>query len=255
MRDSRYISDVRLAMTYSMVFFRFVFLACFLLVVWCLLDHKGLGCTCTRKHLVTMMNSSSNDDDEFGENPFRSPAAGGTDFFSDAPAPAPQAQFQQPPASQFPPMQQHQQFQPQGGSFEQVPQDHSSLPPPSGPMDNMGPQQQQQQSQMQPPGPPRGCWGTFTMLLDLNTYKSYFDVDADDIVTRVKSVYLDFYKPEHFRNNVLGAQQTNGLKGPDLYGPYWVTMTLIFLVGVSVVQLCFELGNSILLVSNRYQLN
>jgi hypothetical protein len=150
-------------------------------------------------------------------------------------------------------MQQQQQFQPQGDSFAQVPQAHSSLPPPSGPMDNMAPQQQQQQSQMQPQGPPRGCWGTLLMLLDLNTYQSYFDVDADDIVNRVKAVCLDFYKPEHFRNNVLGAQQTNGLKGPDLYGPYWVTMTLIFLVGVSVAQLCFELGNSILLVSNRYR--
>lgn len=72
------------------------------------------------------------------------------------------------------------------------------------------------------------------MLIDLNTYKAYFDVDAEDIVARIRAVCLDFYKPEHFRNNVLGAQQTNGLKGPDLYGPFWVTMTLIFLVGVCI---------------------
>jgi hypothetical protein len=241
MRDSRYISRVR----FGNDLWSF-FISCFLFVSYCSrtgtsfcahLDHKGLRCTFTRKHLVTMMNSSNNDD-EFGDNPFRSPPAGGTDFFSDAPAP--QAQFQQPTASQFPPMQQQQQFQPQGDSFAQVPQAHSGYAPASGPMDNMAPQQQQQQSQMQPGVSPTGCWGTFMMLLDLNTYKRYFDVDADDIVTRVKAVCLDFYKPEHFRNNVLGSQQ-NGLKGPDLYGPYWVTMTLIFLVGVSSVQSCFEL--------------
>lgn len=171
-----------------------------------------------------MMNSSSNDD-EFGENPFRSHAAGGNDFFSDSPAPSSQT-FQNPPASQYPPMQQ-QQFQPQADAFTPSP---STFSPPSGPMDNMAPQQHQQ-SQLQQP--PRGCWGTFTMLLDLNTYKRYFDLDADDIIFRVKAVFLDFYKPEHFRNNVIGSQQTNGLKGPDLYGPYWITMTLIFLVGVS----------------------
>ena len=70
------------------------------------------------------------------------------------------------------------------------------------------------------------------MCLSLDTYRGYFDIDADDIVTRIKSVCLDFYKPEHFRNNVLG-QKMNGMKGPDLYGPFWITMTLVFFIGVS----------------------
>lgn len=175
-----------------------------------------------------MMNSTAND--EFGDNPFRSTATGGggADSFFDTP----QTQVQQPP---------QQQFAMQGDMYAQPPQPQSSFPPPqsSGMMDNGA----QMQHQMQPPAQ-RGCWGTFLMLLDLNTYKAYFDVDADDIVTRLRAVCLDFQKPEHFRNNVLGSQQTNGLKGPDLYGPYWVTMTLIFLVGVS---------NKILLILHSWE--
>eukprot|EP00536_Pseudo-nitzschia_multiseries_P016015 jgi/Psemu1/247244/estExt_Genewise1.C_10000017 len=69
--------------------------------------------------------------------------------------------------------------------------------------------------------------------LTFDSYKQYFDIDADDIVTRVRGVFLHFYKPEHFRNNVMGPMKTNELKGPDLYGPFWITMTLIFFIGVT----------------------
>ena len=69
--------------------------------------------------------------------------------------------------------------------------------------------------------------------LTLDSYRAYFDIDADDIILRMKSVFMDFYKPEHFRNNVLGATTSDGMKGPDLYGPFWITMTLIFFIGVS----------------------
>jgi hypothetical protein len=49
----------------------------------------------------------------------------------------------------------------------------------------------------------------------------YFDIDADDIVARVRAVFINFYKPEHFRNNVIGGPvKTDGHKGPDLYGPF-----------------------------------
>jgi len=177
-----------------------------------------------------MMNSTNNDDD-FGENPFRSTPGGGVDdvFFDTSPDPLQQqqAQFQQqqfPPPQQFPPQQQS--FQPQ--SFAQPP--ISTFPPASGPMDNMAPQQQTGQPQMQPVR--KSWWGNCMMCLSLDTYRGYFDIDADDIVTRIKSVCLDFYKPEHFRNNVLG-QKMNGMKGPDLYGPFWITMTLVFFIGVT----------------------
>jgi len=164
-----------------------------------------------------MMNASSTDDD-FGENPFRmSP----NDFYETNPSPVAQQQFQRDTEQQFPQ---------QGETFGHT-DPQSGFPSTPGLTGSMMPQQQQV-SHMEPQAS-RGCWGTFLMLIDLNTYKTYFDVDAEDIVARVRAVCLDFYKPEHFRNNVLGAQQTNGLKGPDLYGPFWVTMTLIFLVGVT----------------------
>ena len=183
-----------------------------------------------------MMNSTTNDDD-FGDNPFRS---GGDNFFDAAPAPAPaapqqsfQPQFSNPPPlqpqQQFPPTQQS--FQPQPEVFAQPPAP-GAFPPPSGPMDQMAPQVQAPAPQMQPVQ--RSWWGNCMACFTLDSYKPYFDIEADDIVMRMKSVIMDFYKPEHFRNNVLGQQKTgDGLKGPDLYGPFWITMTLIFFIGVS----------------------
>ena len=76
---------------------------------------------------------------------------------------------------------------------------------------------------------------------NLDSYKVYFDIDADDIVQRMRGVFLHFHKPEHFRNNVMGQFKTNELKGPDLYGPFWITMTLIFFIGVSS-SVCIELN-------------
>ena len=70
------------------------------------------------------------------------------------------------------------------------------------------------------------------MCMSMDTYRSYFDIDAEDIYNRMKGVFIHFYKPEHFRNNIVGAQKTGDLKGPDLYGPFWLTMTLIFFLGV-----------------------
>jgi hypothetical protein len=177
-----------------------------------------------------MMNSSTNDD-AFGDNPFRSANDGGEVFFDSTATPQPNQpvqQFQQQPQfqqqqQQFPPPQQS--FQPQPDMFGQT------QPPPMGPMDNMAPQQQQAgELQMQPVS--RSYWGNCMACLTLDSYRAYFDIDADDIVNRMKSSLLDFYKPEHFRMNVLGAQNTDG-KGPDLYGPFWITMTLIFFIGVS----------------------
>jgi hypothetical protein len=89
-----------------------------------------------------------------------------------------------------------------------------------------------QQAQMAQPAN-KSWWGSCMGYLALDSYKVYFDIDAEDIATRIKAVMFDFYKPEHFRNNVLGTQKTDSLKGPDLYGPFWLTMTLIFFIGVS----------------------
>jgi hypothetical protein len=194
--------------------------------------------------LGTMMNSTT---DDFGDNPFRSSGGGNEDLFYDANLQAnplggnqqqlPPPQQQQQPISfqQQPPMQQQQQ---QSDPFAPQPEMTSNFPPPSGPMKaQMPPQQQQPQGQMQQPPIPTSRWGNCMACLTLDSYRAYFDIDAEDIFTRIKAVPLHFYKPEYFRNNVLGAQKTDTLKGPDLYGPFWITMTLIFFIGVSASSL------------------
>jgi hypothetical protein len=150
------------------------------------------------------------------------------------PAPMMQQQQQQPQMMQ----QQQQQFQPQQQQQQFLP-----LPPvnPNMPAGLMAPlpQQQQQQPGMMAVQPaameaPTSWWGKFVMCLTIDAYKGYFDIDADDIVKRIRGVFLHFYKPEYFRNNVMGPMKTNELKGPDLYGPFWITMSLIFFIGVSL---------------------
>jgi len=177
--------------------------------------------------------------DEFGDNPFRSSPSGGTGdvFFDATPSPtSPMAQspqnFQSPMQQQPPPLQhqqppplQQQQFQPQPDVFAQ-PAPQTTFAP--GPMNNNAAQPQQ-------PPVQRSWWGNLMLCISMDSYRAYFDIDVDDIVARIKSVCFDFYKPEHFRNNVLGLQKTDALKGPDLYGPFWITMTLIFFIAVSLL--------------------
>ena len=195
-----------------------------------------------------MMNSMANDDG-FEDNPFRS-GGGSSDVFFDASSASPTQP--QPQQQQFQQQQQPQFQQQVGGGDPFAPQPASvqpnfAAPPPlpSGPMDNMAPQQQlrpQQQAQQQQPGAmqalqPRSWWGNCMACVTLDSYRAYFDIDADDIVNRMKGAVLHFYKPEYFRNNVVGVDKSNGMKGPDLYGPFWLTMTLIFFIGVSFVRL------------------
>lgn len=68
--------------------------------------------------------------------------------------------------------------------------------------------------------------------LNVDTYKSYFDIDTADITKRLKSSLLMFYLPDKFRSEVIGAQRDENHKGPDLYGPLWITFTLVFFVAV-----------------------
>jgi hypothetical protein len=221
-----------------------------------------------------MMNSTNDGgSDEFGDNPFRSDGGGSgsgsgmVDVFAPVPDPLQQQQqqmqqqqqqFQEesPPAwtqqqqQQPAPMMQQQQQQPQmmqqqqQQQFQPQQQQQQFLPlPPVNPNMPAGlmaplPQQQQQPGMMavQPAAmeAPTSWWGKFVMCLTIDAYKGYFDIDADDIVKRIRGVFLHFYKPEYFRNNVMGPMKTNELKGPDLYGPFWITMSLIFFIGVSL---------------------
>jgi hypothetical protein len=192
-----------------------------------------------------MMNSTNDNNDEFSANPFRS-----GDVFYDA------SDAQQASSSLFG----QQQQQSLNNPFQTQPSmmTEPTFLPPSGIMNNMNnnmmnapppPQQQPSSLQQQPAGlmsppppqqqeQPTTWWGNLIMCLSLDSYKMYFDIDADDIVSRIRGVFLHFFKPEHFRNNVVGATKTEALKGPDLYGPFWITMTMIFFLGVSHDSSC-----------------
>jgi hypothetical protein len=67
----------------------------------------------------------------------------------------------------------------------------------------------------------------------VEAYAPYFDVDTEDVVGRLKSSLFQFYKPDHFRTSLVGDVPTETLKGPDLYGPVWIVMTLIFVLAVT----------------------
>jgi hypothetical protein len=73
------------------------------------------------------------------------------------------------------------------------------------------------------------CLSCFRM----STLSAYFDFDTEDIRDRLKGAILLAFQPEKFRNEVIGPCRTDSLKGPDMYGPIWITMTLVFLVAVS----------------------
>jgi hypothetical protein len=93
------------------------------------------------------------------------------------------------------------------------------------------------------------CW-----CFDLNFYKIYFDVDTADVAERIKSSVMvwknvnvdesstnpDCHNPDSTnpafgeigRYNVFTAVLSKGA-GPDLYGPFWLSMTLVFIVSVT----------------------
>ena len=43
------------------------------------------------------------------------------------------------------------------------------------------------------------------------------------------------YLPDKFRVQVIGVERNATTKGPDLYGPLWITMTLVFFLAVSIL--------------------
>jgi hypothetical protein len=96
-------------------------------------------------------------------------------------------------------------------------------------------------------------------VCSIDALRPYFDIDTVDISLRIKSSIKYCMVNDGFRNEVLysdnalkldsAAQQDNtdggdsavesnidtnsGGKGPDLYGPIWITMTLVFFVAVT----------------------
>jgi hypothetical protein len=187
-----------------------------------------------------MMNSTAGDDGDFPPNPFRATTTQEqqqqqqqqTDFFStQAPAQAQPAAFAQPPMQQQqqqqPVMQQQQQYAPQPVAtpmYSTAQPAYTTPPPvPQGTMDN---------ANTGIPNAPQSRMAACMSCFRLETYLAYFDVDTVDIMDRLKYSILYFYKPDKFRGEVIGACRTESLKGPDLYGPLWITMTFVFLLGV-----------------------
>ena len=80
----------------------------------------------------------------------------------------------------------------------------------------------------------------------MQTYAQFFDVDTVDIKTRLMGALLHFYQPDYFRTNVIGVERSTnveqggaGLKGPDLYGPWWITMTVVFSLAVCIPPILY----------------
>ena len=184
------------------------------------------------------MNTNLNDDDDFAPNPFRS-SGQPSDLLG-----APQQQFHDP-------------FQPQMYSQQQQQQTAMMMQPdPNSGMTGVlqyPPQQQQQPPPVQPnpvqylsgqmdtgavrpeQAKPAAAGGMFSWLLScfrLEEAAKLFDIDADDIALRLRYSLTQFFQPDHFRLNVLG-DEAETTKGPDLYGPFWISMTLVFILGVA----------------------
>jgi hypothetical protein len=176
-------------------------------------------------------------DDDFPPNPFRSD--GGMSGFAQ-------------------PQQQQQQQQQQSTMMHQQPQFGGQLEPQ---VVQQQPQFQQAYGQpgmvgsMDPTTPtstPSSWWHLCMACVRLDTYKRYFDVDTLDVQKRMVAAITHFHQPQYFRDQVIGPENPNlgiqastipDLKGPDLYGPVWITFVLILLVAVRVCSHCGLVSN------------
>jgi hypothetical protein len=180
-------------------------------------------------------------------DPFQTPQ-----MYAAQPSPPSQMYAQQPQQQLQPPPQMMQQ-QPGAAAYFPQQQQHQQPPPPSpvhymsGTMDTGGAARPEQ---ARPPVSPSaaggGVFGWLLSCIRLDQAAKLFDVDADDVALRLRYSLTEFFRPDYFRTTVLGdtgggtTTDTSGGavvvgtgKGPDLYGPFWVSMTLIFILGVA----------------------
>ena len=209
-----------------------------------------------------MMNFGNNDDDDFGANPFRS--SNSNDFLG-SPNPPPQAA----PAMNMninPAMNmnynQPDPYSGMTGSLDMTsspPQQQMQMPPP------LPPQQQQAHPMSPDPANWSGAmdsraaavenyggtsatrngqavqaapfnffsWSSWVACCRVEAYQKYFDFDTADISERLKASLIKFHEPDQFRTVVVGDFPTETLKGPDLYGPVWIVMTLVFVLAAT----------------------
>lgn len=73
-------------------------------------------------------------------------------------------------------------------------------------------------------------WYTrLTSCFQISALSSYFDVDTIDIQERVEGSIRHCNEPFQFRESILNKEG----KAPDLYGPFWIGMTLVFFLAVT----------------------
>lgn len=65
----------------------------------------------------------------------------------------------------------------------------------------------------------------YCSCLSVGYYKSYFDVDTVDVLNRLRSCTVYCGQDDQFVNMID--------EKPDLYGPFWITTSLVFSVAVS----------------------
>jgi hypothetical protein len=204
-----------------------------------LLSFSGLVPSHVQVYRLTMMNSSEGDDVGFPPNPFRSQQQTSNNtnesFYSTSgPTPA----FAQPPEEQFASM------PAQGDSYLYT--TTTPMPAPCDPYP-YATENPSMTTQSLPFGSmntgattlaaPQSRWEACVSCFRMSTYTAYFDVDTNDIGDRLVGAVRLFYLPDKFRSEIVGACRTETLKGPDLYGPLWITMTLVFFVAVSILIL------------------
>lgn len=63
-------------------------------------------------------------------------------------------------------------------------------------------------------------------LFQIEFYQQFFNIDTPDVVERIVSSVVPKRAPSSYL-------KTHLVVNPDLYGPFWVTVTLIFTIGIS----------------------
>ena len=76
-------------------------------------------------------------------------------------------------------------------------------------------------------------WRSCVSCFNLESYAQYFDVESVDVTERLKASVFKFWLRDQFRTAVVGDSKTEEMKGPDLYGPVWVSLTLVFVLAVT----------------------
>lgn len=199
-------------------------------------------------------DGENGDDDDFAPNPFRSSNENNNDFLGppNPPAPAPAARNMN-----YVNQQQPDPYSGMTGSVSPVqrplqePQE-SYTPDPSlwsGTMDeravmveHYGGKQGRGQTMM-PDGSGTAnteftrfhffSLNSWVACFRLDAYQKYFNVDTIDVAERLKASLFKFHQPDQFRTAVVGDFPTETLKGPDLYGPVWIVMTLVFVLAAT----------------------